>query len=378
MEAMNELKEHLAKRPLELRQAQENGTKIIGYVPGGFMPEELVYAVGALPVGMVKGGSDKAVTESAAYLPRWLDTFCRSQIGHRMLEEDSIYRMIDLLVTPISDVNVRAIADSFSFYANLDTFRYGVPHDKEEDSIGYYLGGLYILKEKLEEVTGNKVDDDKLREAIDNYNRMRELLYAIGELRKSGSPPISARDFAWLNHASYIADISVLVKYLESIYEELKAQEGVRPKTRLMVIGSTLAMGDDKIFDLTEEAGSAIVMEEFAEGMRHYWEPVNANGDLMQSLCDRYFTRRIPPAWSRPTSQRVDFVKKMVKEYSVDGILWYQLMYRDGYDIQYAYFSKVAETEMGLRMLKVESDYDPVEVGPLSTRVETFIEMITN
>lgn len=378
MEAMNELKEHLAKRPLELRQAQENGTKIIGYVPGGFMPEELVHAAGALPVGMVQGGSANAVTESAAYLPRWLDTYCRSQIGHRMLEDDSLYRMIDLLVAPITDVNVRAIADSFSFYTNLDTFRYGVPHDKEEDSIGYYLGGLYILKERLEEVTGNKIDDDKLREAIYNYNRMRELLHAIGELRKSEVPPISARDFAWLNHASYLADISTLVKCLGSICEELKGQEGVHPKTRLMVIGSTLAMGDEKIFDLTEEAGGAIVMEEFAEGMRHYWEPVNINGDLMQSLCDRYFTKRIPPAWSRPTRERVDFVKKMAKEYSVDGILWYQLMYRDGYDIQSSYFTKVTETEMGLRMLKVESDYDPVEVGPLRTRVETFIDMISN
>lgn len=378
MEAMNELKEHLAKRPSELRQAQQKGTKIIGYVPGGFMPEELVYAAGALPVGMVKGGSANAVAESAIYLPRWLDTFCRSQIGHRMLEEDSLYRMIDLLVAPITDVNVRAIADSFSYYVNLDTFRYGVPHDKEEDSIGYYLGGLNLLREKLEEITGNKIDDDKLRESITSYNRMRELLNDINELRKLEAPPISARDFAWLNHASYLADIPTLIKCLELICEELKGKEGVRPKTRLMVIGSTLAMGDEKIFDLTEEAGSAIVMEEFAEGMRHYWEPVNANGDLMQSLCDRYFTRRIPPAWSRPTRERVAFAKKMAKDFSVDGILWYQLMYRDGYDIQSAYFNKVTETDMGLRMLKVESDYDPVEVGPLSTRVETFIDMITN
>ena len=377
MEAMNELKDHLTKRTLELQQAQEKGTKLIGYVPGGFMPEELVCAAGAIPVGMIQGGSSDAVTESASYLPRWLDTFCRCQIGYRMIEEDSLYRIIDLLIAPITDVNVRAIPDSFNFFTNLKTFRYGVPHDKEADSIGYYLGGLHLVGEKLEEVTGNKIDDDKLRESIQNYNRMRELLNAISQLRKSENPPISAREFAWLNHASYVADISVLNKCLESMYKELKDKEGERPKTRLMVVGSTLAMGDDKIFDLTEEAGAAIVMEEFAEGMRHYWEPVKNSGDLMQSLCDRYFTRRIPPAWSRPTRERVGFVKRASQEFFVDGLLWYQLMYRDGYDVQSSYFQKVAEDEMGLRMLKVESDYDPVEVGPLRTRVETFIEMIT-
>ncbi len=377
MDAMNELKEHLAGRPFELKQAREKGTRIIGYVPGGFMPEELVYAAGALPVGLVRGGSSKAVAESASYLPRWIDTFCRSQIGHYMLEEDSLYRIIDLLVAPITDVNVRALADSFDFYTDIKTFRYGVPHDKEEDVTRYYLEGLYLLKEKLEEITGNKIEDSKLKEAIGQYNRMRALLGAIGELRKLEAPPISGRDFAWLNHASYLADMPTLIKCLESIYDELKGKEGARPLTRLLLIGSTLAMGDDKIFDLTEESGAAIVMEEFAEGMRHYWEPVNTNGDLMQALSDRYFTRRLPPAWSRPTKERVDFFRKMAEEFSANGILWYQLMYRDGYDVQSSYFQKITEAEMGVRMLKVESDYDPVEIGPLRTRIETFIEMIT-
>ncbi len=376
MEAMSELKQHLAKRPSELKQARQTGVKIIGYIPGGFMPEELVYAAGALPVGMVRGGSSDAVAESASYLPRWIDTFCRSQIGHYMLEEDSLYKAIDLLVVPISDVNVRALAESFDFYTDLKTFRYGVPHDKEDDVIKYYLDGLKDLKEKLEELTGNKINDEKLKDAIIQYNRMRELLNSISELRKSVTPPISARDFTFLNHASYVADISILNQCLESIYDEIKDSEGDRPETRLLVIGSMMAQGDGKIFDLAEESGAAIVMEEFAEGMRHHWETVQINGDLMQALCDRYFVRRIPPAWSRPTSERIEFFKKIVKEFGVDGIIWYQLMYREGYDIQATYFQKVAEEEMGLRMLKVESDYDPLEIGPLRTRFETFVEMI--
>lgn len=111
--------------------------------------------------------------------------------------------------------------------------------------------------------------------------------------------------------------------------------------------------------------------------MRHYWELVHVNdGDLIQALGDRYFTRRVPPAWSRPTRERVDFVRKAVSDYSIDGIVWYQLMYRDGYDIHATYFHKVVEAEMGLRILKVESDYDPVEIGTLRTRFETFLEML--
>ena len=377
MQGFTELQEHVANRFDELNQARENGVKVIGYVPGGFMPEELVYAAGAIPIGMVYGGGWEAVAESASYLPRWIDTFCRAQIGYYMKDEKSLYKAIDLLVAPISDVNVRALADAFSFYVGLDTFRYGVPHDKDEDVTRYYLEGLHLLKEKLEQVTGNRIEDQKLIEAIEEYNRMRELLKSISDLRKSLSPPISGKEFAWLNHASYLVDVSVLNRCLESIYRELKDKHGPTPKKRFVLLGSTLAMDDVKIFDIVEAYGAAIVMEEFAEGGRHYWEPVKINGDLIGALSDRYFTRRVPPAWSRPTSERVEFVKGQAEAFSADGLLWYQMMYRDGYDVQSFYFQKIAEKEIGVRMLKVVSDYDPVEVGSLRTRIETFIDMLT-
>ena len=80
MEAMQALREHLENRPLDLQRMREQGMKIIGYTPGGYMPEELVYACGAVPVGLIRGGSHEPVAESAAYLPRFFDTFCRAQI----------------------------------------------------------------------------------------------------------------------------------------------------------------------------------------------------------------------------------------------------------------------------------------------------------
>jgi benzoyl-CoA reductase/2-hydroxyglutaryl-CoA dehydratase subunit BcrC/BadD/HgdB len=135
-------------------------------------------------------------------------------------------------------------------------------------------------------------------------------------------------------------------------------------------------MGDYKVLDLVEKAGSAVVVEEFAEGMRHYWQRIEPEGNLMQALADRYFRRRVPPAWFRPSHESMEFIMKLARDFAADGIIWYQLLYRDGYDIQSFYFEKILERETGLKMLKVQSDYDASEVGPLETRVETFVEMI--
>ncbi len=377
MEAMKRLSDHLATRLTELTRLRKSGTKLIGYAPGGYMPEELVYASGAMPVGLIRGGDPEPVAESAAYVPRFIDTFCRSQIGYRMMGGDPLYEIIDLLVVPITDHNIKTIADCFNFFANANVFRFGVPHQKDEHAFEYYLAGLHALKKKLEEFTGNKIEDRKLREAIDSCNRMRELLKEISLLRLSERPLITGREFVKLNHASFIADRPIFINALESINQELREKPASGPKRpRLLLTGSTLAMGDYKVLEMAEEAGASIVIEEFAEGIRHYWENVRVNGDLMESLADRYFRRRVPPAWFRPSRERLDYLIELARDFKVDGIIWYQLMYRSSYDIQAFYFEKLLKKELDIPMLKIQSDYDVSERGPLRTRIETFVEII--
>lgn len=377
MEAMKQLSDHLASRLTELTRLRKSGAKLIGYAPGGYMPEELVMASGAIPVGLIRGGDPEPVAESAAYVPRFIDTFCRSQIGYRMMGGDPLYEIIDLLVVPVTDHNIKTIADCFNFFTDTKVFRFGVPHQKDEHAFEYYLAGLRAFKDKLEEFTGNKIDDRKLKEAIDLCNRMRELLKEISLLRKFERPPINGYEFAKLNHASFIADRPTFINVLEAIHRELKQRTASNSKgPRILLTGSTLAMGDYKVLEMAEEAGASIVIEEFAEGVRHYWENVQVKGDLMESLADRYFRRRVPPAWFRPSRERLDYLIELARDFRVDGIIWYQLMYRSSYDIQAFYFEKMLKKELNIPMLKLESDYDVSERGPFRTRIETFVEII--
>ena len=43
------LSEHLQHRPGSLLAAKERGQKVVGYFPGGYVPEEIIYAAGAVP-----------------------------------------------------------------------------------------------------------------------------------------------------------------------------------------------------------------------------------------------------------------------------------------------------------------------------------------
>ncbi|MFC2027292.1 2-hydroxyacyl-CoA dehydratase subunit D [Chloroflexota bacterium] len=373
------LADTLTNRTTELLQMKKEGHKIIGYTPGGFMPEELVYACDALPVpvALFQGGRQEAVGASEPYLPHWMDPFCKSQIGYWALQENPLYQMIDLLIVPVTDNNVRAIADSWDFYTDIDVFRFGVPHSKTENGFNYYLEGIKLLKRKLEDLTRTKISDSRLAEIITLCNTERDLLGRISAMRKAEQPSINGRDFVELNHASFLLDKETMIQLLETVNADLEYTQGPIPtESRILLTGSTMALGDYKIYDLLAQENSSVVIEEFAEGMRHYWEQVNLSGDLMEALADRYFRRRIPPAWFRPSRERLDFIVELAKEYHVNGVIWYQLMYRDSYDIESYYFPRILHNETGLPMLKLASYYDNNEIGPFQNRIETFVEMI--
>jgi len=137
-----------------------------------------------------------------------------------------------------------------------------------------------------------------------------------------------------------------------------------------------MALGDNKIHDLVEEAGGVIVVEEFAEGLKPYWEMINLHASQMESLADGYFMKRVPPAWFRPGKERLHFLIKLARDYHVSGVIWYHLMYREAYKTESYYFPDMLMKEIGIPMLTLESDYDPSEIASLRTRVETFIETL--
>jgi len=376
MDAMDRLSAHLKARVADLWKMKNEGIKMVGYPPGGYLPEEMVYACGAIPIGLIRGGDPEPMTESLAYLPRFLDTFCRSQIGYRVLGEESLYQMPDIVIDAVTDCNNKAIADCWNFYTDVEVFRFGVPNIRDEIGLKYYKVGLNRLKAKLEEFTGNKITDENLKKEIETMNKIRSLLREISLLRKEGHPVISSRDYVRLHHASYYADRNEMISILESVYEGLK---DIKPEPakgpRFLFTGSTLAMGDQKIFELLEATDAVIVREEFAECIRPYMYDVDLDGDPITSLAEGYFMKRIPPAWFSPANDTNNHLIQLCRDYHVDGVIWYQLMYRESYDMQAKVFEKKLREEADLPMLKLESDYDTSEKGPFKTRIETIIQI---
>ncbi|MBQ6453178.1 MAG: 2-hydroxyacyl-CoA dehydratase, partial [Coriobacteriales bacterium] len=261
MEALDRLRAHAAGRIVEIAKAKRKGTKVIGMTPGGFIPEELIRAAGAIPLVLGKGGDPEPCLESLTYAPRFLCAFCRSQIGYLMMGEAAEYKLPDLMVVGITDVNIKVVADGYDYYAGIPSFRIGVPHERDANGVKYFKYHMENFKAKLEEVTGNKITDEALRQEIIDANKKRALLKEISFLRKGCEPVISSRDYITLHQLSFYSDKDVYLKALEEIRDELvEAHKNAAPAKhpRIMLVASTLAYGDRRIYEIMDETDAQI------------------------------------------------------------------------------------------------------------------------
>ena len=379
MEGLEELAHVSTIRPEQLSREKKRGAKIIGYT-GRFVPEELIYACGAIPYLIYRGGEPEPPEAVLPYSLRYISPFARAQIGHHLLHMDPVVPMLDLIVAQCVDCHTARLADLFEYF-ELPTTKIGVPSDWDKKiSAEYYHRELSRLKEKLEGITGREISDEKLKESIEAINVIRSLLAKISHLRRKHPPPIGGYEFIRLNHYSFSCDPEDLAKGLNDICEDLQQRQSpfADSAPRILLAGHVVGVGDYVVPKLIEDSGGVIVAEFLDEGMRQYLRNVDTRGDLMTNLVRTYYRDRTPPSVFQPAwSNRLAYMKKAVKDFRVDGVIWYQLSFEEIYNMEAAIVSKAMQ-EAGIPFLKLESSYEYAReaMGPLTTRIESFTRSI--
>jgi len=375
---LEELAQIARTRPEKLKEERKKGTKIVGYI-GRFVPEELIYASGALPYLLCRGGQPEPPDAVIPYMLRFMSPYSRSQIGYHLLGIDPVVPMLDLIVVQCSDCHESRLADLFEYF-KLPTVRLGIPPDWEKSlSRDYYHKELARLTDRLEALTGNKVTEQKLRESTESINKIREILSKINLLRKR-RPPIGGADFIRLNHYSFYGDPERLLPKLNDLYQELQKGGSPFPKEapRLLLAGHVVGVGDYVVPRLIEDSGGVIAAEFLDEGMRHCQWQVKTDGDLMANLGDTYYLERTPPSIFQPAwEKRAETMKGLIRDFNIDGVIWYQLSFEEIYDMECAIIAKELD-KINVPFLKLESSYEYSReaMAPLTTRVESFIETV--
>jgi benzoyl-CoA reductase/2-hydroxyglutaryl-CoA dehydratase subunit BcrC/BadD/HgdB len=379
MELIAEFAKTATDRPTELRKMKENGTKIVEYI-GNFVPEEMIYAAGARPYLMCRGGEPEPPDAVLGDVLRFMNPLARSIAGFHLLGLDPVTPMADLIAVSQHECHVQRLAEYLEFQ-DLPIQKVGVAADWDRDfAREYYYKELLEFKQKLEAITGNAVTDEALRKYILLFNEMNGLLRDIDGLRKKDSPPLGGKDFIRINHYTFFADPEYTLEMLRGIYSELVKAPGKFDKKapRLLLAGHSVAVGDYIVVNKLEESGALIATEMLEEGFRWFRWDAQAEGDPLRNIWRNRYLDKPPvnifqPGWR----DRFAHMKQLIEDYRIDGVIWYQLLYDEIFDLEYTCVAKWLE-EMKVPLLRVETSYEYTReaMAPLNTRLESFVDVL--
>jgi benzoyl-CoA reductase/2-hydroxyglutaryl-CoA dehydratase subunit BcrC/BadD/HgdB len=362
----------------DLKSLKAEGKRIVAWY-GSYVPIELIHASGASQYPLFDGGTPEPVEMALQYLQFTTNAQTRYQVGSFLMGLDPISPICDLIVVDTKESDPVRFGNILEFHG-LPVMYLGVPQDSEQDiAFDYYKKKLLKFKEKLESITGSKIDDAKLKESIEKYNRIRELIGEIDSLRKRHPPPISGDEFIKVNHYALRNDPDTAIKFLEEIMDCLKSgsREAVpKDNIRILMVGRGVAFGDYIVTKMIEDSGGVIVKELFDEGIVHL-EKVASDGEPLSKLAERYYRGRLPACPLTPSfRQRWGKFLEFLKDYDARGILYYQLSFDVIYDHEWPIFAKLAgDKNIPFAIIETAYNVSREATESIRTRIESFIKM---
>jgi benzoyl-CoA reductase subunit C len=349
---------------------REKGALVFGFF-GDYVPEEIPYAAGILPVKMF--GCQKATYIADAHIsPEKWCFFCRDCFAEGL---SGRYDYLDGLVITVSCFHLQQSFDSWvlhlpiSFHHCLDMPFY-VQGDLAKEC---FLKETERFVDSLEQFIGKVISSDALERAIRIYNKNRHLMRSIYNSMKANAPLLSGSQAMEMVLASTLMDKVEHNNLLEALL--IKGAPKDRDNAtgpRLMIIGAET--DDTETVKLIEALGARVVADLHSSGTRYFWNDVSLNGDLVSSIAARYVDKIPLPQMDFPDDMSASHALKIAIDFKVQGAIILLMPHCDPFQWDIPVLTKkFQENNIPIMVL----DLDPVTITAMTrTRVEAFIEML--
>lgn len=350
----------------------KKGNKVFGYTCS-YIPEEVMDALNIMPIRLRPVGvRDTGLAD--AFMSRLNCTYARCMLNIAL--ENKI-NFLEGIVSYNSCDHVRRMYDNLKWKIKLPFFHFlSIPHHGDDDAIKWFVKEILNFKSHLETHFNKEIEDVALARSIKNYNEFRKLSQQLYDLRKVDEPVITGEEVMKANLASVSMRKKQYNDYLKKFLEECKDRPGINGKVRLMIAGGQL---DNPEYIKTIEYQGGLVVTDFnCYGSRYFTGLVEA-GDPYLKLARRYLTkipcpRMIDEITGHAT--RLEHLKRLIKEYSVDGVIFQKIIMCDLHAGDNYLFLQELD-DLGVPALELEREYMLTGVGQLKTRVQAFMEILT-
>lgn len=347
----------------------KTGGKVLGYFCT-YVPEELIYAAGILPVRILGSHEPQDVSEShivSMYCP-----FCRDALAQGLRGR---YDYLDGIVIAQSCLHMRQAFASWRLHVPTDYSYYlYMPHGIQNPAARPYLRAeLAEFQKSLESWIGRAITDEDLDRGIELVNTNRRLMKQVYELRKGEETHLTGLEAMIMVVSSQVTDKAEHNLELARLLKELPQRRGERDiGTRLMIIGSE--NDDVEFIKMIESSGATIVIDEQCTGSRYFWNEVTPNKDRLTAIANCYIDRPPCPSKDWPERSRLPHILKLAQDYNVQGALLIQQKFCDPHELDIPPIRWFLQ-EHGIPCYFFELEVT-VSIGQFKTRFEAFVEML--
>lgn len=344
-----------------------------------YTPAEIIAAAGATPIRLFKGGDGDVVASGEVHTRSFFCQFAQHSVGS-FRENDPLYRSVDKIYHFQTCDQMKKAVEAIGEFFHVPYRMLCLPRERTRTASREFMQReVEFFKHDVEQLTGNTVTDEGLREQIRKFNRARQLLKQFSELRKQDHPPLSGGEYLDLVKAFYYLPVEKSIETFEALFEKVVSEGKAKPAgerpLRILMAGGIVADGDHRLVDLVEkDLGARIVVEDHCTGLRPFYYPISEEKPPVQALAEGYLDSA-PCARMKPLTERLAFTQALAEEYRVDAILYVSLKFCSCYAITMNSFVKRFQ-DRGIPVLEISSDYSESDLGQLRTRLEAFVELI--
>ncbi|PIH00534.1 double-cubane-cluster-containing anaerobic reductase [Clostridium combesii] len=360
----------------ELDEHRKKGGKVVGTFCV-FVPEEIIVAAKALSVGLC-AGSQFWIEDGEKVLPRNMCPLIKAFMGAKIGGTCPYFQSCDMVIGETTCDGKKKAWEILDEYVPVHVM--DLPQMKRDKDFKKWGEEINDLIKKVEEITGNEITVEALKEGIRVTNAKRKALKRLYDLRKYKPSPISGLDCLLITQIAFYDDPKRFTKKVHELCDELEERiknSKESNKKRILITGTPMALPNWKLHSIIESLDAEVVVEETCTGTRYFEGEVSEEGEtleeLIKNLADRYLN--INCACFTPNTGRIDDIIKYTKEYEADGVIDTNLSFCHTYATEHRDVEAKLKEE-NISIMHIETDYSTEDSGQIKTRVEAFIEMI--
>lgn len=327
-------------------KSEKEGRVLIGYMPIYF-PREIVHAVEGLAVGILGGGDRKQIIVGDAYYQSYI---CHIPRGIIEMALSGHFDNFDGFVFPsICDV-IRNLSGMFQL-SNIGKFaKYmDFPQDFNSEIGGeFYVYEMNSVLSKIKEINGVELTTEKLNNSISLFNKNRQLIEEIYDIRQAYPWRLTAVDTYHIIRAGMVIPVEEHNKILEEVLSEIRQDIGQQMDNITVVVsGSFCEQPPVSLLKTIEMAGCYILDDDFMQGSRWIEGDVDDNTDNpLVALSEAYINKSTFSSSvydvGNPKSERLI---NLVKRRNADGIIFAAPSFCDPALLDNPIYNKACEKE---------------------------------